>query len=111
MDQDGPALFFRCGARYMKSHIYRVQLSSPLKSEYSETQDKKIKAVNSQNNTENNVVNKTKSSSDDEDDNRSDLQMLDTPSRKNPSISSRSIKPNQIIKFKDSNDIECIWRV
>ena len=52
MDQDGPALFFRCGARYMKSHIYRVQLSSPLKSEYSETQDKKIKAVNSQNNTD-----------------------------------------------------------
>ena len=51
MGQDGPALFLRC-AIYMKSHIYRVQLTSPLKSEHSETQDKQVKAVNSQNNTE-----------------------------------------------------------
>ena len=78
MGQDGPALFLRC-AIYMKSHIYRVQLTSPLKSEHSETQDKQVKAVNSQNNTENNVVNKTESSSDDDDDNKSDPQMLDTP--------------------------------
>ena len=63
----------------MKSHIYRVQLTSPLKSEHYETQDKQVKAVNTQNITENNVVNKTESSSDDEGDNKSDLQMLDTP--------------------------------
>ena len=78
MGQDGPALFLRRGI-YMKSHIYRVQLTSPLKSEHYETQDKQVKAVNTQNITENNVVNKIESSSDDEDDNKSDLQMLDTP--------------------------------
>ena len=71
--------------RHIKAHICRVQLTSPLKSEHSEKQDKQVRSEkqdkqvrseNSQNNTENNIVNETESSSDKED-NKSDLQMHD----------------------------------
>ena len=102
------------GATYIKVLICRVQLTSPLRSEQSETQDKQVKAANSQNNTENNIVNKIESSSDEEDDNKSDLQMHDTPigNRKNHPYPTIVIKPNQIIKFKDLNDIVCInWQI
>ena len=73
--------------------------------EHSETQDKQVKAENSQNNTENNIVNEIESSSDDEEDNESDLQMLDTAvgNRKNNPHPTAVTKPNQTIKFKDSN--------
>ena len=40
LGQDGPELFLRHSARYIKAHICRVQLTSPLRSEHSETQDK-----------------------------------------------------------------------
>ena len=48
-----------------------------------------------------------------EDTNKSDLQMLDAAvdNIKNHSYPKVVMKPNQIIKFKDSNDIECIERV
>ena len=106
MGQDGPALFLRHGARYIKPHICRVQLTSPL-SEHSETQDKQVKADNNQTNTENNIVNEVESSSDEEDDNISDLQMHDTAvgNRKIHPYPTVVMKSNQIIKFKDSNDI------
>ena len=58
-----------------------MQLTSPLRSEHSEIQDKRVKTVNSQNNTENNTVNEIESSSDEEDDNKSDLHMHDTENR------------------------------
>ena len=51
MGQDGFVLLLKHGARYIKAHIWRVQLTSPLRSEHSETQDKHVKAVYSQNNT------------------------------------------------------------
>ena len=79
--QDGPVLFLSHGARYINSHICRVQLTSPLRSEHSEIQDKQVKTVNSQNNTENNTVKEIESSSDEEDDNKSDLHMHDTENR------------------------------
>ena len=113
MGQDGSVLFLRHGARYITVHICRVQLTSPLKSEHSEKEEKQVKAENSQYNTENNIVKQIESSSDEEDDNESDLQMHDTEidNRKNHPYRTVVIKPNQIIKFKDSNDIECIGRV
>ena len=113
MGHDGPVLFLRHGARYIKAHTCRVQLTSPLWSEESEIQDKQVKSENSQNDTENNIVNEIKSSSDEEDGNKSDLQMLDAAvdNRKNHSYPKIVMKPKQIIKFKDSNDIECIERV
>ena len=113
MGQDGPVLFLRHGARYIKAHICREQLTSPLRSEHSETQDKQVKGPNSQNNTENNIVNKIRSSSDEEDHNKSDLQMYDTPigNKKTHPYPTVVVKPNQILKFKDPNDIECIGRV
>ena len=113
MGQDGTVLFLRHGARYIKAHICRVQLTSPLKSEHSETQDKQVRAENSQNNTKNNTVNKIESSSDEEDDHESNLQMHDTAigNRKNHPHPTVGMKPNQIIKFRDSKDIECIGRV
>ena len=113
MDQDGPVLFLKHGARYIKAHICRVQLTSPLRSEYSEIQDKQVKSENSQNNTKNNIVNEIESFSDRKDGNESDLQMLNTAvdSRKNHPYPTVAMKPNQIIKFKDSNDVECIERV
>ena len=40
MGEDEPVLFLRHGTRYIKAHICRVQLTSPLKSEHSEKQDK-----------------------------------------------------------------------
>ena len=85
--QDGPVLFLSHGARYIDSHICRVQLTSRLRSEHSEIQDKQVKAVNSQNNTKNNIVNEIESSSDEEYDKKSDLQMHDTAigNRKNHS--------------------------
>ena len=100
-------------ARYIKAHICRVQLTCPLRSEHSETQDKQVKAENSQNNTENNIVNKIELPSDEEDDNESDLQMHDTAvrNRKNHPYPTLVMKPNEIIKFKDSYDVECIGRV
>ena len=75
-------------------------------------QDKQVKAVNSQNNTENNIVNEIESSSDEED-NKSDLQIhyIAVDNRKNHPYPILVIKPNQIINFKDSHDIECIGRV
>ena len=76
MGEDEPVLFLRHGTRYIKAHICRVQLTSPLKSEHSEKQDKQVRSENSQNNTENNIVNETESSSDKED-KKSDLQMHD----------------------------------
>ena len=59
LGQDGPVLFLRHDARYIKAHICRVQLTSPLKSEHSEAQGKQVRAENSQNNTENKIVNKS----------------------------------------------------
>ena len=113
MGQGGPVLFITHGGRYIRAHIWRVQITSPLRSEHSETQDKQVKAVNSQNNTENNIVNEIESSSDEEDDNKSDLQMhhIAVDNRKNHPYPILVIKPNQIINFKDSHDIECIGRV
>ena len=113
LGQDGPALFLRHGARYIKVHMCRVQSISTLRSEHSETKDKQVEAVNSQNNTENNIVNEIKPSSDEEDDNKKDLQMHDTAigNRKKHPYPTVVITPNQIIKFKDSNDIECIRRI
>ena len=113
LGHDGPVLFLRHGARYIKAHICRVQLTSPLWSEESEIQDKQVKSENSQNDTENNIVNEIESSSDKEDGNKSDLQILDAAvdNRQNHSYPKVVMKPNQIIKFKDSNDIECIERV
>ena len=73
MGQDEPVLFLRHGTRYIKAHICIVQLTSPLKSEHPETQDKQVKAENCQNNAENNIGNEIESSSDEEDDNESDL--------------------------------------
>ena len=72
-----------------------------MKKEHSETQDKQVKAVNSQNNTENNIVNEIESSSDEEDDNKSDLQMhhIAVDNRKNHPYPILVIKPNQIIKI------------
>ena len=101
--QDRPVLFLGHGARYIKSHICRVQLTIPFKSEHSKIQDKQVKAVNSQNNKENNIVNEIESSSDDEDDNKSDLQMHNTPidNKKNhpyPTVVIKVVK----ITFKDS---------
>ena len=59
------------------------------------------------------MVNEIKSSSDEEDGNESDLSMLDTAvgNRKNHPYPTVVMKPNQVIKFKDSNDIKCIGRV
>ena len=37
---DGPVLFLRHGATCIGAHICREQLTSPLRSEHSETQDK-----------------------------------------------------------------------
>ena len=39
LGQDGPELFLRHGARYIKAHICRVKLTSPLKSKHSEKKD------------------------------------------------------------------------
>ena len=115
MGQDGPVSFLRHGTRYIKAYrvLCRVQLTSPLKSEHFETQDKQVKAENSQNNTENNIVNKIESSSDEEDDNESDLQIHDPVigNRKNHLYPKLVMKPNQIIKFQDSNGFEYIGRV
>ena len=58
MGHDGPVLFLRHGARYIEATICREQRTSSLRSEHAETQDKQVKAVNSQNNTENNIVKK-----------------------------------------------------
>ena len=66
LGQDGPELFLRHGARYIKAHICIEQLTSPLRSEHSEIQDKQVKSENSQN-TENNTVNEIESFSDEED--------------------------------------------
>ena len=62
LGQDGPVLFLRHKTKYIKAHICRVKLTSPLWSKHSETHDKQVKAVNSQNNTENNIVKKIESS-------------------------------------------------
>ena len=43
---------YRHGARYIKAHICRVQLTSPLGSEHSEIQDKQVKSENNQNSTQ-----------------------------------------------------------
>ena len=96
LGQDGPVLFFRHGGRYIKAHICRVQLTSHLRSEHSEIQDKQVKSENSQNKTENNIVNEIKSSSDEEDGNESDLYMLDTAvgNRKNHPYPTVVMKPN-----------------
>ena len=67
MGHDGPVLFLRHGARYIKAHICKVQLTSPFWNEESEIQDKQVKSENSQNDTENNIVNEIESSSDEED--------------------------------------------
>ena len=110
MGQDKPVLFLRHGTRYIKAHICEVQLNSPLKKEHSKTQDKQVKAVNSQNNTTNNTVNEIESSCDEDDGNESDLQIHDTATgnRKNHPYPTVVMKPNQIIKLQDSNGIEYI---
>ena len=104
-------LFLRHGARYIKAHICKLQLTSSLRNEHSETQDKHVKAENSQNKIQNNTINEIESCSNEEDE--SDLKMHDTAvgNRKNHPYPAVVMKPNQIIKFKDSNDIECIGRV
>ena len=101
MGQDGLVLFLRRGARYIKARTSRRQLTSPLRCEHYETQDKQVKAINNQNNRENNIVNKLKSSSD-EDDNKSYLQMHDTTvgNRKKPSISNSHYKTKSNYKVQ-----------
>ena len=113
MGHGGPVLFIRHGARYMEAHICREQLTSPLRSKYSEMQDKQVKTVNSQSNTENNIVNKIELFNNEEVDNKTDPQKCNTPisKRKTHPYPTVVVKPNQIIKFKDSNDTECIERV
>ena len=101
MGQDGLVLFLRRGARYIKARTSRRQLTSPLRCEHYETQDKQVKAINSQNNRENNIVNKLKSSSH-EDDNKSYLQMHNTAvgNRKKPSISNSHYKTKSNYKVQ-----------
>ena len=101
MGQDGLVLFLRRGARYIKARTSRRQLTSPLRCEHYETQDKQEKAINSQNNRENNIVNKLKSSSH-EDDNKSYLQMHNTAvgNRKKPSISNSHYKTKSNYKVQ-----------
>ena len=101
MGQDGLVLFLRRGARYIKARTSRRQLTSPLRCEHYETQDKQVKAINNQNNRENNIVNKLKSSSD-EDDNKSYLQMHNTAvgNRKKPSISNSHYKTKSNYKVQ-----------
>ena len=100
MGQDGLVLFLRRGTRYIKARTCRRQLTSPLRCEHYETQDKQVKAINSQNNREYNIV-KLKSSSD-EDDNKSYLQMHDTTvgNRKKPSISNSHYKTKSNYKVQ-----------
>ena len=111
MGQDGQILFLRYGTRCIKAHICRVQLTSPIRSEHSEIEVKHVRSENSQNNTENNIVHEIESSSDEEDGNESDLQMLETAVGNRKNHLYPTIVMKQIIKFKDSNDIECTGRV